>query len=69
MLPQQLGGGKKTTVLVLSGVLTFVKFVAPMFEDVQRHVAGLIRGKILVGYGLWNFLSVSVFAVIQTVAT
>ena len=40
-----------------------------MFEDVQRHVAGLIRGKILVGYGLWNFLSVSVFAVIQTVAT
>ncbi|OBZ79783.1 RNA exonuclease 4 [Grifola frondosa] len=31
---------------------------APTFIDVQRQVAGLIRNKIIVGYALWNFLSV-----------
>ena len=31
---------------------------APVFIDVQRQVASLIRDKILVGYGLWEFLSV-----------
>ncbi|KAK7694396.1 hypothetical protein QCA50_001582 [Cerrena zonata] len=31
---------------------------APTFEDVQRHVAGIIKDKILVGYALWKFLSV-----------
>ncbi|CAL1696445.1 unnamed protein product [Somion occarium] len=31
---------------------------APQFDDVQRYVAGLLKGKILVGYALWNFLSV-----------
>lgn len=32
---------------------------APTFEDVQRVVIVLISGKILVGYCLWQFLSVS----------
>ncbi|KAI0757253.1 hypothetical protein C8Q80DRAFT_87492 [Daedaleopsis nitida] len=31
---------------------------APVFIDVQRHVASIIRDKILVGYALWDFLSV-----------
>ncbi|TBU64814.1 hypothetical protein BD310DRAFT_287338 [Dichomitus squalens] len=31
---------------------------APVFIDVQRQVASIIRDKILVGYALWEFLSV-----------
>ncbi|KAI0735433.1 hypothetical protein C8Q76DRAFT_791984 [Earliella scabrosa] len=31
---------------------------APVFIDVQRQVASIIRDKILVGYALWDFLSV-----------
>ncbi|KAH9853140.1 hypothetical protein C2E23DRAFT_885120 [Lenzites betulinus] len=31
---------------------------APVFIDVQRQVASLIKDKILVGYALWEFLSV-----------
>ncbi|KAI0076253.1 hypothetical protein K474DRAFT_1283001 [Panus rudis PR-1116 ss-1] len=31
---------------------------APEFADVQRHVAQLLSGKILVGYAIWDFLSV-----------
>lgn len=32
---------------------------APPFADIQRRVATLIQGKILVGHRIWNFLSVS----------
>ncbi|KAI0670151.1 hypothetical protein C8Q78DRAFT_1080044 [Trametes maxima] len=31
---------------------------APVFIDVQRQVASIINNKILVGYALWEFLSV-----------
>ncbi|OJT15980.1 RNA exonuclease 4 [Trametes pubescens] len=31
---------------------------APVFIDVQRQVASIIKDKILVGYALWEFLSV-----------
>ena len=31
---------------------------APVFIEVQRQVASIIRDKILVGYALWEFLSV-----------
>ena len=32
--------------------------VAPSFLQVQQQVGLLIRGKIIVGYALWEFLSV-----------
>ncbi|KIP11431.1 hypothetical protein PHLGIDRAFT_63797, partial [Phlebiopsis gigantea 11061_1 CR5-6] len=31
---------------------------APPFPEVQQRVATMLRGKILIGYGLWEFLSV-----------
>lgn len=35
-----------------------ISYPAPTFPDVQQRVANLVRGKILVGYSLWEFLSV-----------
>ncbi|PIL29614.1 hypothetical protein GSI_08251 [Ganoderma sinense ZZ0214-1] len=47
-----LADGTSLSALVTSAARS------PVFIDVQRQVASLIRDKILVGYGLWEFLSV-----------
>ena len=52
MRPFTVAIGKEST-------LTHCDLVpAPVFIDVQRQVASIIRDKILVGYALWEFLSV-----------
>lgn len=33
-------------------------YTAPTFIEVQRQVAMLLRDKIIIGYALWQFLSV-----------
>ena len=60
--PRSLAGGRGQKCCILVYVLTFRNFTAPAFSDVQRHVAGLIKGKIIVGYALWVFLSVGLLA-------
>lgn len=56
--PIHLGAGTDKCLYVRTRY-SLPDIVAPRFEDVQRHVASLIKGKILVGYALWKVLSVS----------
>ncbi|KAI9066664.1 hypothetical protein FKP32DRAFT_345710 [Trametes sanguinea] len=44
------------TIVLTTSLWPYV--AAPVFIDVQRQVASIIKDKILVGYALWEFLSV-----------
>ena len=65
--PKSLVGGRGQKCCICVYAHTFGNFTAPTFSDVQRHVAGLIRGKIIVGYALWIFLSVGLLALVLMV--
>ena len=64
LTPQSLAGGMYALHSQLYSVLQSAELrpsTAPAFVDVQQHVATLIRGKIIIGYALWQFLSVRHF--------
>ena len=65
--PKSLIGGRIRKCCICVQALTFSNFTAPTFLDVQRHVAGLIKDKIIVGYALWIFLSVGLLAIASMV--
>ncbi|KZT06366.1 uncharacterized protein LAESUDRAFT_737079 [Laetiporus sulphureus 93-53] len=41
-----------------TGLQPLTLALAPTFIDVQRQVAALIKDKVIIGYSLWQFLSV-----------
>lgn len=54
-----LVNGLYMVCICLANISTYrTVVVAPHFQDVQYQVANIIKNKVIVGYSLWNFLSV-----------